>query len=289
MTAVSVIIPVYNAEKYLSRCLDSVVQQTLKDIEIICVDDGSTDRTSTILENYRSKFPQIKIIKQENQGQSVARNVAMEAAQGEYIGFVDGDDWVPLDFFEKLYQTAQKYDADAACSGIKRPHSDGRNRTKLSFEKEEILTSASSKFEKLDLPRQCYLWNKIFRKSVVEKLDLKFPVGKIFEDIYFSIRFFYYSNQIVLVPNLYYNYWSYGNSTLGNMTDKRQQDLIEARADFIKFAHEHHIIRPEKYYIKEKISYKFFGILFLRIHRWETIDKYYLFGIIPFFEKRRAL
>ena len=92
MPKVSVIIPVYNVEKYLKQCLDSVVNQTLKDIEIICVNDGSTDNSLEILEEYAQKDNRIIIISQENQGQSVARNIALEKATGEYVGFVDSDD-----------------------------------------------------------------------------------------------------------------------------------------------------------------------------------------------------
>ena len=102
---VSVIVPVYNCEKYLKKCLDSLVNQTLKDIEIICVNDGSTDNSGRILEEYTDS--RIKIITKENGGLSSARNAGIAVAKGEYLGFVDSDDWVDLDFYEKLYNTAK--------------------------------------------------------------------------------------------------------------------------------------------------------------------------------------
>lgn len=103
MIKVSIIVPIYNVEKYLKRCLDSLVNQTLNDIEIICINDGSTDGSLEILEEYRRRDDRIVIINQENSGQSVARNRGIDVAKGEYIGFVDSDDWVSEDYFEKLY------------------------------------------------------------------------------------------------------------------------------------------------------------------------------------------
>ena len=111
---ISIIVPVYNVEKYLERCLDSLINQTLKDIEIICINDGSTDNSSEILKEYAKKDSRIIIINQNNQGISVARNNGMNKAKGKYIGFVDSDDWVDLDFFEKLYKAAEKHNAQIA-------------------------------------------------------------------------------------------------------------------------------------------------------------------------------
>ena len=105
---VSIIVPVYNVEKYLKRCLDSITNQTLKELEIICINDGSTDNSLKILKQYAHKDKRISIINKQNEGLSVARNTGMEAASGEYIGFVDSDDWIDLDFYKKLYTTAKK-------------------------------------------------------------------------------------------------------------------------------------------------------------------------------------
>ena len=122
MELVSIIVPVYNCAQFLNRCMDSLVNQTLKDIEIICINDGSTDNSPEILQEYAAKDSRIKIINKENGGLSSARNRGLAAAQGEYLGFVDSDDWVDLDFFEKLYNAAKKYDTDIATGGIIRLH-----------------------------------------------------------------------------------------------------------------------------------------------------------------------
>ena len=121
---ISIIIPVYNAEKYLRKCLDSVINQTLKEIEIICINDGSTDLSLSILKKYATCDNRIKIINQENQGVAIARNNGLKYATGEYIGYVDSDDYVSSIFFELLYNNAKKYNADIACGEIRRPNAE---------------------------------------------------------------------------------------------------------------------------------------------------------------------
>ena len=121
MPKVSVIIPVYNVEKYLSECLDSVVNQTLKDIEIICVNDGSPDGSAAILEEYAQKDNRIKVITQENRGLSEARNSGLKIASGEYIAFLDSDDYIDLKFFEQLYKRGIESNSDVVvCENIYR-------------------------------------------------------------------------------------------------------------------------------------------------------------------------
>jgi len=112
MLKASVIIPVYNVEQYLRQCLDSVVKQTLKDIEIILVDDGSTDKSGVICDEYRNYDPRIVVIHQSNQGLAAARQTGLDAAEGEYIGFVDSDDWLEPKMFEEMYSAGKNYDAD---------------------------------------------------------------------------------------------------------------------------------------------------------------------------------
>ena len=118
MVKVSVIVPAYNVEGYINDCLESLVNQTLKEIEIIVVNDGSTDRTSEIISKFSAKDSRMKIINQENQGLSAARNNGMQQATGEYIGFVDSDDYIDLDFYEKLYEAAKTNDADISVASI---------------------------------------------------------------------------------------------------------------------------------------------------------------------------
>ena len=115
---ISIIIPIFNTEKYLKTCLNSVLNQTLKEIEIICINDGSTDNSLKIIEEYASKDKRIKFISQKNNGVSYARNKGLEIATGEFIGFVDSDDYASKNFFEKLYNSALKTNSDIACGEI---------------------------------------------------------------------------------------------------------------------------------------------------------------------------
>ena len=286
---VSVIIPVYNVEKYLRRCLDSVINQTLQELEIICANDGSTDNSAKILEEYKKIDPRIQILTQENLGLSAARNTGLKTAKGEYVSFVDSDDWIDLNFFAELYDAVKKYDADAACAEIRRPHASGKVSRKLRFDKLRVLITTAEKYKYNQVPRMCYVWNKIYKRTELKRQRLTFKEGVMFEDIYFTPRFLYSSNKIVIVPGVFYNYWTNNESISREMRDKNQIDLIAARADLIKFSREHHIIFDEKFYIKRKITYKFLGIPILKIHEWETIRKYYLFGLILFFERRTSL
>ena len=118
MVKVSLVVPIYNSSKYLNKCIDSLVNQTLKDIEIILINDGSTDKSLEILKNYQQKDNRIKILTQNHKKQGKARNYGISVAQGEYIGFVDSDDWCELDMFEKLYEKAIKTDSDITMCAV---------------------------------------------------------------------------------------------------------------------------------------------------------------------------
>ena len=128
--AISVIVPIYNVEPYLGECLDSLCGQTLRNIEIIGVDDGSTDGSGALLDEYAAKDKRIIAVHQKNAGVSAARNAGMRLARGEYLAFVDGDDWMDADFLQKLYTMAQEYGADIAAGGIML-YEDGKKNTPL--------------------------------------------------------------------------------------------------------------------------------------------------------------
>ena len=210
MAKVSIIVPVYNVEKYLKKCLDSLINQTLKDIEIICINDGSTDKSLEILEAYKNRDSRIILLNQENSGQSVARNRGIEIAKGEYLGFVDPDDWIDLDFFEKLYYSATSNDADIAVGGIIRVTGIKKKKF-LNFEKETLTDNANLKFELCDVPEKSYVTNKIYKTQKLKEINLKFEEGRIFEDCIFTPQALFYLGKIVTVPNIYYYYLIRGN------------------------------------------------------------------------------
>lgn len=287
---ISVIMPVYNVEKFLPQCLDSIVNQTFGDFELICINDGSTDGSLQILRDYAKKDERIHIISQINKGLSAARNAGLNFATGEYITFVDSDDWADLNLFEKLCDAAKKYDADIVCGEILRKYPSGKTRDKLRLKEEKLYTTVNEKFAVFEIPRKCYAFSRLYRRSKIQEFNLYFKEGVFFEDAGFVFRAFYYLEKAVSVPGTFYYYRVNPKSITKQMTDKKQQDLLAARKDFLKFAKKHYIVScGEKWYIKRKVIYKFLGIPLMKIYEWETIKKYYLFALFKIFEKRVSL
>ncbi|GHT96578.1 glycosyl transferase [Alphaproteobacteria bacterium] len=285
MIKISIIIPVYNVEKYLTRCLDSVINQTLKEIEIICINDGSTDKSLEILNEYAARDPRIVLLNQSNtMGPSITRNKALSISNGEYIGFVDSDDWIDLNFFEELYNAAQRRNADIACASIERIYPNGKNRMFVEFPEEAVIISPTMKYKATITPRRGYVWNKIYRRSELKKHNLLFPENVYFEDMPFTIRALFFLKTLVVVPKVKYHYWVNYKSIMRTMTDRKQLDFMNARLDFINFTNNHHITCDDKYYIIQRISHRFCGITVIKIHEWKTKKKYYLFGVIKIWE-----
>lgn len=217
MSKISVIIPVYNVEKYLAECLTSVVNQTFKDIEIICVNDGSTDNSPMILEEFAQKDSRIKIINQENQGLAAARNTGIEVATGEYITFVDSDDYVSTD----LYADMQKYlPAELICFNAKIfPMSEKyralQNYIQCKFDGELPVE------EKLILKTNVHVWNKVFKTSVIKENNIRFPKGLYFEDFPFVCEYMLSINSVKFVSEKeYYFYRQQPNSIMNNCSHK---------------------------------------------------------------------
>lgn len=274
---ISIIVPVFNAEKYLKRCLDSLVHQSIKDIEIICINDGSTDSSSDILKEFAKSDSRISLIDQDNQGQSNARNAGLNKAHGKYIGFVDSDDWVDLDFFEKLYNAAEKYNCDIAAGGIIRLHKFNK-KFHLKFDKEVVTENTDEKFEICDVPELSYVWNKIYKKELFTSNNLHFEPGIFYEDVIITPQLLYYSKKLVTVMNTYYYYWRSSNSTVTNRSEKANNDSIYAHQKAKEFITSHNIDISSHEPITKR--YKLFGITILKIRKKGTKTTTSLFNII---------
>lgn len=217
MAKASVIIPVYNVEKYLPQCLESVVNQTLQDIEIICVNDGSTDGSLKVLEDYAQKDSRIRIINQDNQGQGVARNNALKIAEGEYIAFVDSDDWLETDALEKLYEFAKTCNAEAVVFDfVEFDEKSGKEKFESFGEKIKKryhydLTEKGS-FNWRDLKKHCLInltdaaWHKIYSREFLIKNDIKFGVERNKEDYIFSLNVLFNAEKIHYFNEYLYTY-----------------------------------------------------------------------------------
>ncbi len=246
---VSVIIPVYNTEKYLFKCLMSVVQQTLKEIEIIIVNDGSTDNSNKIIKNFADNDSRIKVIKQKNQKQGAARNSGIKAAIGEYIGFIDSDDYIDPDFFEKLYLEASKNDADIACVNILK-HKGEYKKYNVKYAKKLRAVEINKKIKLCSdkKGRFFYCMNKIYKTSVLKGNKIFFPENCLHEDVPFAIKVIYFSKRIISLPDIAYHYVQRPDSTCKSkdIREKRGKDRIFVYKEMQNFAYEHSIELPER-------------------------------------------
>ncbi|GHV21412.1 hypothetical protein AGMMS49959_10480 [Planctomycetales bacterium] len=203
---VSVIIPIYNVEPYLRQCLDSVVNQTLKEVEIIGIDDGSTDNSLAILREYAAKDERIKVVAlPKNGGVSAARNVGLASATGEYLGFIDSDDYIDLNFYEALYRQAQTGGADIVKCRRKEIGLDGKVVI------DELNLNARVAKNKIYFTHE---WTTaIYRAALIRARQVECPVGVVFgEDTCFLLKAVYYANRVDLIDNVYYTYLRRDNS-----------------------------------------------------------------------------
>lgn len=210
MPRVSVIIPVYNVENFLEECLNSVINQTFDDIEIICVNDGSTDSSAKILEKFA---PRIRIINQPNGGISNARNTGLKAAVGEFIYFLDSDDYIEPDLIEKNVQIMDKYDVDfvnfeSEEFGIKNE----RIHKYLQNKHNGLISLNYDRVRKTNI----HVWNKFYRKSLINKWKLTFLDGLIYEEIFFNWIYFLKSKRAYYLSETLHHYRIHNNSIMTN-------------------------------------------------------------------------
>ena len=224
---VSVIIPVYNTEKYLKECLDSVISQTLKDIEIICINDGSTDNSVDILKEYAKNDIRIKIVNQQNGGRSVARNSGLQVACGKYIMFCDSDDQYKQNMCETLYNLIKKNKTDIACCEIAVNYECDHNLQEsdkdyyaLKFEgKKECTTGDLLKIDGS-------VCNKIFSKKIIDKFNIKFPEGLVYEDTAFFFMYYSICQNAYFIKQPLYIYIRHEGSIM-NETFKGSEKAID--------------------------------------------------------------
>lgn len=254
---VSVIVPVYNVEKFIDKCLNSLVNQTLKEIEIIVVNDGSPDNSQKIIDEYVKKYPdKIKSFIKENGGQGSARNMGMEKAVGEYISFVDSDDWLDLNTLEKMYNLAKKDKSDIVICDMVDHYSN--------YTIYHNCTKYNSVFEVT--PSAC---NKIFRKELIK--DFSFLSKLWYEDFDFTTKILFNTNKISNISEGFYHCNCGHESTMNNNNSKKNLDMIIVVEDIIDY------LKKNDKYDKNIVSYLIFNhILITTINRvaiQKSIDK----------------
>ena len=213
---ISIVVPVYNVEKYIHKCVNSILKQNFKEFELILVNDGSTDKSGEICDEYREMDYRVKVIHKKNEGQSIARNVAINIARGEYIGFVDSDDWIEEDMYDLLYEQCIANKSDISIIGI-------REIT----ETNQILNTYIPNFISLsEIIKRAYPCNKLFKKSIIKENDLYFKEGKYYEDLELIPKLFLKSKSVSLINKVGYNYLKRSNSTTGVRDEKIIDNLL---------------------------------------------------------------
>lgn len=221
---ISVIIPVYKVEKYLDECVASVLAQTYRNLEIILVDDGSPDRCPFLCDEWASKDNRIKVIHKENGGLSDARNAGIEIAQGEYIAFVDSDDWIVPEMYEHMMRALIRESADICACGIMTCYPD----RKVCWGCKEYLCGDSETFLRLLYHNTQYpvaAWNKLYRRECWK--TLRFPIGKICEDAFTTYRLLDSAERIVQIPEFLYCYRIRPQSIMTSSFTKQKMDEEE--------------------------------------------------------------
>ena len=269
MVKISIIIPIYNVEKYLRRCLDSIINQTLKDIECLLINDGSPDQSQKIIDEYVSKYPHLfKSYIKENGGLSDARNFGLNYVTGEYIAFVDSDDWIEPTMYEKMYETAINQSADLVV---------------CDFLMEWELTGVSNYIQGLrcdsnDASKNFLIsppsaWNKLYKAELFLKTNIRYPIGLWYEDLATTAKLIPFCENISYVDEAFVHYIQREGSIMSTINEK-MLDIYKAIESIEEYYKKNEIY--EKY--KQEIEYLYIENLILygtmRFLQLENGDKY---------------
>ena len=235
MPKVSVIIPVFNAEKYLKECLDSALNQTIDDIEIICIDDGSIDKSGKICDEYTEKDNRVKVIHQKNSGAAIARNKGIEIASGEYLAFLDSDDFYEPNMLEKLYTKAIESDAEVvSCDCFNFDNLTKKNINidgciKKRYLSEKAIFNAKEIHKYIFNYTAGYAWNKLFKTSLIKDNNIKFHNDlKIFEDAPFTFLALLLANKQCVIYEKLIHHRAFLRSSLYLQVTRRPEDSTKA-------------------------------------------------------------
>lgn len=219
---VTIIVPVYNVREYLDACIESIIGQTYKNIEIIIVDDGSTDGSSDICDQFATKDKRIKVLHKHNGGLSSARNAGIDVCKGRYIAFADSDDWIMPDMIECLISNIIEFNADIACCDY---FSDDHNIPQgRGVSKYDNSTAISMLFDEVGY--KCYAWNKIYKTELFN--NIRYPEGELFEDIKTTYRLFKEASSVLYVKEAKYYYRLRDNSITRKKFSEKDLDLVNA-------------------------------------------------------------
>lgn len=246
MIKISVIIPVYNASPFLDMFVNSLINQTIKDVEFIFINDGSLDNSFEIIEEYSKKDNRIKLYNQKNNGVSSARNKGISVSKGEYLAFLDPDDYIEFDMLEKMYNLARKYDYDVViCNYIEHNLNENIEKKKdifsLNKRKENNIIKEVRK-ELITTQSYGYVWNRIYKKSILKDNNINFCENiSMREDLMFSLKIFRYAKSVGYMDNYFYHYFIRKNSAISkihynlyDMTNEIYQETLKCISEWVK-------------------------------------------------------
>ena len=237
---ISVIVPVYDVEKYLPKCLDSLLAQTWRNLEIIVVDDGSPDGSWDIMQDYARRDSRIQLRRQKNGGLSAARNAGLELARGEWIGFMDSDDYAAPEMYETLYRAATEHDAQMAVCSLAYVTPEGRPIPRTSpITKDEVQTGREA-LQRLSGPQNWYyvtVMNRLYRRSLFE--NIRFPEGRLHEDEFTAHLFYWQCERVAFVKKALYYYVQRSGSIMHTESVRNRVDGADGMMERADFALEH--------------------------------------------------
>lgn len=238
----SIIVPVYGVEKYIDKCLNSLVKQSLKEIEVIVVNDGTKDNSQKIIDKYVKKYPdKIKSYIKENGGQGSARNYGLKKATGEYIGYVDSDDFVEKDMYKKLYNKAKENNYDIVVCGNYNVSEDYQNKNIDAF-----INNYNTDLENIFFGKMA-VWNKIYKRDILIKNKLEFKEKVWYEDLAFTLKAIMNSNTFAFIDEPLYDYLIREGSTMNNSNVQRNLEILDAFNDILSYIKHN---KKEEYFSK---------------------------------------
>ncbi len=253
---ISVIIPVYKVEREIERCIESVRKQTYRNLEIILVDDGSPDCCPEICDAFKKKDERIRVIHKENGGLSDARNFGLDVADGDFISFVDSDDWVDDNFLETLHNAAVREDADIAIIGYRMIWDSGKVRT-YGKENEYCVFDQHEALKEILIQRkfQFMVCTKLYKKNIFD--HIRFPVGKIYEDAAVGIPTFLEARKVVFCGDPKYNYYQKTESIVHSRFSTKKLVLLNICAQIIQYTEDINDLVLEAHTLKIKVLLSF--------------------------------
>lgn len=268
---ISIIVPIYKVEKYLSRCINSIVNQTYKEIEILLIDDGSPDRCPQICDEWAKKDKRIRVIHKQNGGLSDARNIGIEASTGEWIMFIDSDDYIDLFMCEKLLKTAKSSNADIVVCNFIIAYPDNQKMNKF------LISSFPQTYTPKEMVIKYFtrcvnpaVWNRIYRRYLFFLPErIRFPYGRLHEDAFITYQLFYYSKSTTVINDYLYYYWQRKGSICNDLKPKNIEDSLAFVSEYIKWSKTHiPDLLPVTYYAKGRLYLD----LFFMCHTNKLLD-----------------